>query len=218
MKFRVAFLLWGAMTAGAQASSFVVLDPMTEPLGPSMIVLGTATSAGGTPKAAKIAAAKQVETRVPLSYPFPGEEGGDNAGKVAVAGPPSTEPKPAATRAPLPDVSAYQVPIPRVLSPSIIAFGDVQLPVSYEQLASIGPAPEKKSRRRPEQMPMVIRGGLIGDAFARPAAAAPAAPVKVEAKAPDAAGGLPRQKDAPTKRETPPAAPPPPEPPTRKPE
>lgn len=218
MKFRVAFLLWGAMTAGAQASSFVVLDPMTEPLGPSMIVLGTATSAGVTPKAANVAAANPVETWVPLAYPFPGEEAGAGAGKVVVADRPPAEPKQTATRAPMPDASAYQVPLPRVLSPSIIAFGDVQAPVSYEQLASIGPTAEQKSRRRPEQFPMVIRGGLIGDAFARPAGAAPAPPVKVEAKAPEAAGGGPRQKDAPTKRETPPAAPPPPEPPTRKPE
>ncbi|KAB2955837.1 MAG: hypothetical protein F9K19_09815, partial [Rhizobiaceae bacterium] len=179
MKFRVAYLVWGAMTTGAQASSFVVLDPMNEPLGPSMIVLGSAAPAAPTLKTPRVAAANPVEIGTPLSYPFPGEDAQDGAGRVVVAASPPAEPKRAVAGAPPPDASAYQVPLPRVLSPSIIAFGDVQPPVSYERLASIGPAAEQKVRRRPEQLPMVIRGGLIGDAFARPAAAMPAAPVKV---------------------------------------
>lgn len=204
MKFRVAFLVWGAMTTGAHASSFVVLDSMTEPLGPSMIVLGSPVPVAELPPAAAVATARLPESRIPLAS-AQGQEPGN------------VERKAAAARAPLPDVSAYQVPLPRVLSPSIIAFGDVQPPVSYEKLASIGAEAEKKSSRRPELMPMVIRGGLIGDAFARPASAAPAAPAKIEAKAPGIAGDSPRPKDAPAKRDTPPAAPPP-EPPTRKPE
>ncbi len=218
MEFRVAFLVWGAMTTGAHASSFVVLDPMTKPLGPSMIVLGSPAPAAGTPKTADASPAKPADFGVPLSYPFPGEEAEEGVRKVATASPSPAGPKQADARAPLPDTSAYHVPVPRVLSPSIIAFGDVQPPVSYERLASIGPAAEKKTRRRPELMPMVIRGGLIGDAFARPAAATPAAPVKIEAKAPAETGDGQDRKDAPPKRDTPPAAPPPPEPPTRKPE
>ncbi len=218
MRIRVAFLVWGAMTAGAHASSFVVLDPMTEPLGPSMIVLGSAAPVAGSAKTADISAAKPADFGVPLAYPFPAEEAGEGVRRDAVAARPPAEPKQTAARAPLPDVSAYQVPLPRILSPSIIAFGDVQPPVSYERLASIGPAAEKKTRRRPELMPMVIRGGLIGDAFARPATATPAAPVKIEAKAPAGTGDGHDRKDTPPKRDTPPAAPPPPEPPTRKPE
>lgn len=225
MKFRMAFLVWGAMTTGAHASSFVVLDPMTKPVGPSMIVLGSPAPApvAAAPKATSVAAAKPGDFRVPLAFPLPGEETAEIGREVANAAPlPAAQPnKPAdrsATRSQATDPSAYHVPLPRVLSPSIIAFGEVQPPVSYEQLASIGPEAAKKTSRRPAQMPMVIRGGLIGDAFARPAVAAPAEPVQVEAKAPGAAGGSPQPKDAPAKRDTPPAAPPPPEPPTRKPE
>lgn len=215
MKFGVAFLLWGAVTTGAQASSFVVLDPMTEPLGPSMIVLGPPASipVAETAKTADVATARPAEFKVPLAFPLPGESEDGAVSDVAAATPTQV-----AARSRLPDISTYQVPLPRVLSPSIIAFGEVQPPVSYEQLASIGPEAEKKTSRRPEQMPMVIRGGLIGDAFARPASAAPAEPVKVEAKAPTSAAPGPGRKDAPPKRDTPPAAPPPPEPPTRKPE
>lgn len=209
MKSQVAFFVWGAMSTGAQASSFVVLDPTSEPSGPSMIVLGSAALADGTPKGAGVAGEKPVDARVPLSYPFPGEGAVNVFGKAVVAAQPSMETKP--------DSFASQVSIPRFLSPSIIAYGDVQLLVSYEQLASIGASPERKTRGRPEQMPMVIRGGLVGDASTLAVPTAPATPVRVEAKAPEAAGGLPQPKDAPQKRETPPAAPPPPEPPTRKP-
>lgn len=204
MKFRVAFLVWGAMTSGAHASSFVVLDSMTEPLGPSMIVLGSPAPVAEAPPAAAVATVRLPESRIPLAS-TQGQEPGDSERSAAAS------PQPV-------DSAAYQVPLPRMLSPSIIAFGDVQLPVSYEKLASIGPAVEQRQNRRPEQMPMVIRGGLIGDAFARPASATPAAPVKIEAKAPGMAGGNGKPNDAPARRDTPPAAPPPPEPPTRRPE
>ena len=215
MKIAVAFLLWVAVTTGAQASSFVVLDPMTEPLGPSMIVLGS-PAPGPVAEVAKttdVAAAKPAEFKVPLAFPLPGGSADGAVRDVAAATPAQV-----AARSPLPDLSAYQVPLPRMLSPSIIAFGEVQAPISYEKSASIAPEEGKKARRRPEQMPMVIRGGLIGDAFARPAGATPPEPVKVEAKAPAGAAPGPERKDAPPKRDTPPAAPPPPEPPTRKPE
>lgn len=208
MKFGVAFLFWGAMATGAHASSFAVLDSMTEPLGPSMIVLGSPAPVAEAPvaeapPAAAIATARLPESKVPLASPQGREPG---------SGERSAEGRHAV------DTAVYQVPLPRTLSPSIIAFGDVQMPVSYEKLASIGPTAEKKSTTRPEQMPMVIRGGLVGDAFARPQTAAPAEPVRIEAKARGAAGGSPQPKDAPARRDAPPAAPPPPEPPTRKPE
>lgn len=55
------------------------------------------------------------------------------------------------------------------IAPSVIAFGAEAIPKSPEQVAAIG-------RRRPtghfstDAFPMVIRGGIIGDAFIRPAA------------------------------------------------
>ena len=40
MRFRLALFVWSmAMSGGAQASSFVVLDPLKDAVGPSMIVL-----------------------------------------------------------------------------------------------------------------------------------------------------------------------------------
>ncbi|MGX5846421.1 hypothetical protein ACWGTO_05010 [Mesorhizobium sp. PL10] len=63
-------------------------------------------------------------------------------------------------------------------SPSIVALGDAQPDVTYEKVAAI---PEKP---RHGQGPMIIRGGIVGGAFAAPtpakanAAAAPAAETK----------------------------------------
>ena len=63
-------------------------------------------------------------------------------------------------------------------APSIVALGDAQPEVTYEKVAAI---PEKP---RHGQDPMIIRGGVVGSAFAAPAparasaAAAPAAETK----------------------------------------
>ncbi|MER9261992.1 hypothetical protein NKI45_26770 [Mesorhizobium sp. M0619] len=64
-------------------------------------------------------------------------------------------------------------PVRIASSPSIVALGDAQPDVTYEKVAAI---PEKP---RHGQDPMIIRGGIVGGAFAAPAparasAAAPA--------------------------------------------
>ncbi|MBA1141475.1 hypothetical protein [Mesorhizobium neociceri] len=61
-------------------------------------------------------------------------------------------------------------------TPSIVAVGDAQPDVTYEKVAAI---PEKP--RHGNQNPMIIRGGIIGGAFAAPApakASAAAAPAE----------------------------------------
>ena len=53
-------------------------------------------------------------------------------------------------------------------TPSIVALGDPEPAVTDEKVAAI---PEK-SRHGPAQIPMIIRGGIVGGAFATPAATA----------------------------------------------
>ena len=60
-------------------------------------------------------------------------------------------------------------PVKIASSPSIVAVGDAQPDVTYEKVAAI---PEKP---RHGQAPMIIRGGIVGGAFAAPAPAKPAA-------------------------------------------
>ena len=61
-------------------------------------------------------------------------------------------------------------PVKIASSPSIVALGDAQPDVTYEKVAAI---PEKP--RHGNQNPMIIRGGVVGGAFAAPAPAKPAA-------------------------------------------
>ena len=49
------------------------------------------------------------------------------------------------------------------VSPSVIAMVDAPQPVAFENVAAIGPTGRKRGRR--EALPMVIRGGIVGDAF-----------------------------------------------------
>ncbi|MER8904095.1 MULTISPECIES: hypothetical protein [unclassified Mesorhizobium] len=70
-------------------------------------------------------------------------------------------------------------PVRIASSPSIVALGDAQPDVTYEKVAAI---PEKP---RHGQDPMIIRGGIVGGAFAAPAPArastsAPAAETTAE--------------------------------------
>ena len=55
------------------------------------------------------------------------------------------------------------------ISASIIAFDSPIPNVAYEQVAAITPDKAEKPRSRPARFttPMVMRGGIIGDAFAR---------------------------------------------------
>jgi hypothetical protein len=51
-------------------------------------------------------------------------------------------------------------------SPSILALGEAQPGIAYESVAAIGGDVEKSQARRNDP-PMVIRGGIVGDAFTR---------------------------------------------------
>ncbi|CDX55387.1 conserved exported hypothetical protein [Mesorhizobium plurifarium] len=62
-------------------------------------------------------------------------------------------------------------------TPSMIALGDPVPAVTDEKVAAI---PEKS---RHQQAPMIIRGGVVGGAFATPAAAKPTAPATAAAPA-----------------------------------
>jgi hypothetical protein len=129
-------------TSGAHASSFVVLGAMTEKVGPSMVVMGDSSpSLASLPNAsARTAEAiTPIATQAELSYPTPGGDTGVPVGASLGA--------------------------PVQISPSIIAMGTPVPEVSYEQIASITPDPPKPSPR-PDWTPMVIRGGIVGNAFA----------------------------------------------------
>ncbi|WP_292254772.1 hypothetical protein, partial [Mesorhizobium sp.] len=63
-------------------------------------------------------------------------------------------------------------------APSMIALGDPVPAVTDEKVAAI---PEKSGH---QPAPMIIRGGIVGGAFATPAAAKPTAPATTTAAAP----------------------------------
>jgi hypothetical protein len=162
MRVYAAFVVLGVLVTGqAHASSFVALEPMTEKIGPSMVLLGA-------PAPAKPTAAATVA-----------------APKTALAAPKAV------------------LPSGTMISPSIVAFGEPLPEIEYTKVAAI-PEPKKQSRR-PAPMPMVMRGGIIGEGFT---VAAPAQP-QAEAKPQDVASA--RNKDGPSP-EAPgaPEAPPPP--------
>lgn len=58
-----------------------------------------------------------------------------------------------------------------VISVSVIAMGEPAPAISDEKVAAIAHEPAKR-HKRPHAMPMVIRGGLVGDAFGRSGPAA----------------------------------------------
>lgn len=105
------------------------------------------------------------------------------------------------------------------ISPSIVAMGEPA--IAMEKVAAIG---DPKKRHGPEPLPVVIRGGVLGDAFTRAAPPTsmplPSEPAKQEA------ANAPRSKparDKPANRPepepvAPPPAPTPPSPPIRQPE
>ncbi|GLS34357.1 hypothetical protein GCM10007937_60720 [Mesorhizobium albiziae] len=66
---------------------------------------------------------------------------------------------------------------------SIVALGNSAPGIAYENVAAIGDEPEKSSRR-PNTTPMVIRGGIVGEAFARDTGSAPSPAAEPSAAAP----------------------------------
>ena len=179
-------------TGSAHASSFVVLKPMKEKLGPSMVMLGEpATPKPDEPKTASA-------------------EVGSAPGKAI----PDNTPPPSFVK----------------LSPSVIAMDGYVPPVTMEQVASIDH--DDDHARRLRDMPMVIRGGIRGDAFQRAVTATPIEPAAGNDQAPQdavpqtasqtpSARKEPKQPPPQRTPEPPPAPPPapmPPAPPTRQPE
>lgn len=136
-RFAFIFVAGMAFAGSAHASSFVTLEAMNAPMGPSMVAIGSPADAEGVPVAAK------------LSYPFP--TAGSAPGIVASAMPRPEETK--GTTGTLVDAG-----------PSIITMGE----------ALDGMDSAETPRRQAHFSPMVIRGGIVGDAFTRPAQPAPA--------------------------------------------
>lgn len=136
-----AFVVTCAAMGTASASSFVTLKPMTQKLGPSMIAVGEPAPAA--------AASAVVKTEAPdivvLGEPRPQRK--DDAPQTASAPPVSR------TVAAEPGGDFLSI------SPSVIAMAEPVAPVAYEEVAAID-AP-----RHFDPVPMVIRGGIVGDAY-----------------------------------------------------
>lgn len=103
-------------------------------------------------------------------------------------------------------------PVARVISASIIAMG--QPAVTFEKVAAV--APEKKPKHRPAPLPVVIRGGIVGDAFSSPVPTSAAASRHEQqvVEAPTKSPAKPASPKAPSPQPAapPPAPPPPPTP------
>jgi hypothetical protein len=146
---------------------------------------------------------------------LPAFDGKSSPSMVSVAPPPPTD----VTTLGAPDQTAPDVTIGEVdkppqeaadgsivmLSPSIVAMGEPA--VAQEKVAAIG---EEGTKPRPEPLPMVIRGGILGDAFSTAATGEPV-PLTVEPKeagqqpssAPPHPKGAPRPDEQTTKTEPP---------------
>ncbi|CAN7409969.1 hypothetical protein [Mesorhizobium sp. LjNodule214] len=98
--------------------------------------------------------------------------GGAQASSILVLGASTTTPSVVKLGAPEPMKIAS--------APSIVALGEAVPDVTDEKVAAIPDKPEQKHM----QSPMIIRGGIVGGAFATPAAA----PAKATAAAEPAAG------------------------------
>ncbi|MGE0501599.1 MAG: hypothetical protein AB7I79_08005 [Rhizobiaceae bacterium] len=188
---RIVCLLIGSVlsTGAAQASSFLVLAPMKDNVGPSIVILGEPRPVAASRPFAPVPVAE-----APLSYPYPEES-------------------PTVVLAPI-------EPEPFVVSASIVAMGTPA--ISYDKVAAIGGAGPRPTPRPPFSMPVVMRGGIVGDAF--PDSQAPSlegeSPAAASSPEDAASGQASRRPDAPRQPEQP--APPPaavaPAPATRAPE
>ena len=69
---------------------------------------------------------------------------------------------------------------------SIVALGNSAPGIAYDNVAAIGDEPQKFSHR-PNTTPLVIRGGIVGEAFARDTGSAPSPAADPSAGAPEAA-------------------------------
>ncbi len=146
MRVFALLLTIGLMAAGsAHASSFVVLKAMTREAGPVHDLPGRA-------------GAEEPHVRRPARHP---EDG------ACRAEPPIAARSRRGGHGPLPARRAQPMTTSCTISPSIIAMADYMPPVSHEEVASIG-NDDTPQLRNPHNMPMVIRGGIVGDLFPRP--------------------------------------------------
>ncbi|RWF61480.1 MAG: hypothetical protein EOS26_33055, partial [Mesorhizobium sp.] len=88
--------------------------------------------------------------------------GGAHASSFVVLGGPSSTPSVVKLGAPEPVKVAGSSS-----TPSIVALGEAVPDVTYEKVAAIPSQPKPKHDLM--QSPMIIRGGIVGDAFAKPA-------------------------------------------------
>lgn len=191
----VAIVAGVLASTGASASSFVTVPAPTKAVSPSFVYLG-----GAEPAVATVSAPVQDA----LVYPAP-----LSAGLVSPALPAAPEPPKIALHYPAPFPDALRTPnatapITRV-STSIITMGEPE--VEYFEVAAI--VPEPRPKQPPNFSPMVMRGGIVGDAIARLAVPAAEAPQQASVR---------EEKPKPVPRDAPPPAPepavaPPPPPP-----
>jgi hypothetical protein len=193
---RLAALIFATaiMTDGALASSFVTIEPPAK--SSSILVLGTPAPVVAAPaEPAKTAPAVASASLEPDLARFPPPDAAELGIEVVKVLPDHTE-----------------------ISPSIIALGEPDLTVTYEKVASTTPDAPVVNRFAPP--PMVIRGGIAGNATKAPAADenADPQPTEVAEQAPKIVE-RPRSPD-PSRKEPEPQAPAPapiapPPPPTR---
>lgn len=170
-----AFILTITLTTGAaRASSFVVMGETAPASTPSIVTLGS-------PAPAKVAGA------APQSWID------KSIGQLQQAYLRMKQ----ADRRLYPSVESLNPVAPE--TPSIIALGEPAPEVTYEKVAAI----PQKLKHGPMYKPLVIRGGVAGDAFAPAASAAPSAVTASSQNTPSPAAASGSQ---------PPSAPPPPAP------
>lgn len=111
-----------------------------------------------------------------LGFTLAAITGGAQASSILVLGASTSTPSVVRLGSPEP------VKIAASTTPSIVALGDPEPDVTYEKVAAI-PGEHKSGSTQP---PMIIRGGVVGGAFA-----SPAAPAKAATAAAPAAGDKP---------------------------
>lgn len=91
----------------------------------------------------------------------------DGVGDAEMRAPPSgSSVSPPSLEAASPSIIALGKPAD-VPVPSIVALGEPAAGIAYDKVSAI----PKATDRRPTMMPMVIRGGMVGEAFVQPAPA-----------------------------------------------
>lgn len=150
--------------------------------------------ASGAASASSFAALDPAGTRISPSIIFLGTPAAPAPDATIVAQQVPFAPPPALAGAPKPGAGSSVTPV----SPSMIALGLLQPDIDLSRFSAVTDKPRRM--RDPHLPPMVIRGGLSGDAFTRGAAPAAPEPAQQSAQNPAAAIGGAGTKAAPDKR------------------